>query len=132
MLPSTTEPIAAYCCCCCCCCCRPTQLEDLQSTYEAELQRRAESEAAARNAAQVCRGQLEVLREQVEMLQVKQEFVLMPAASLHEFVCLCQGAQCENTCRCAHARVCARWGVVGTGKRTWIESRRITLLSVSN
>ncbi|KAF5838462.1 hypothetical protein DUNSADRAFT_2856 [Dunaliella salina] len=45
------------------------QLEDLQSTYEAELQRRSESEAAARSAAQLARNQLEGLRDQVEMLQ---------------------------------------------------------------
>eukprot|EP00983_Pelagomonas_calceolata_P025595 803652-Pelagomonas_calceolata.AAC.1 len=50
--------------------CRVAHLEDLQSTYEAELQRRSESEAAARSAAQLARSQLEGLRDQVEMLQV--------------------------------------------------------------
>lgn len=54
----------------CCLFWKRAQLEELQASYEAELQRRSEAERAARDASEVYRGQLAEQRRELDGLQV--------------------------------------------------------------
>lgn len=79
-----------------------TQLEDLRETYQAEIQRRTEGEAAARSAAHMCRVQLEEQRKRVEHLQVGCPLFVCVCVCVREYVCVC-ARECECVSATVHA-----------------------------